>query len=335
MLKNKKPLLANDFLHDERFIGVGAEAGHIRSLLSVPLFLKGRMIGLVACFNKKTDEGFNPGDERLLYIIACQSSQIIENARLHEDEEALRSMQEEFRLASKIQMGLLPKVPPAISGYDIAGCSLPAQVVGGDYFDFITADENRFVVCLGDISGKGLPAAMLMSNLQAIIRAQTLLNTSPEDCLARSNQLLYCNTEPDQFATLFYGILDPKTHRFCCANAGHNRPMIFRPGEQARILDMAGIALGFIEQTHYENQVTDFRPGDWLVIYSDGITEAMNQRGDEFGEKRLEAILRDCSCPTSDTLMKTIIREVKAHAKDCPQSDDMTLVVIRRTIDPS
>jgi len=262
MLKHQKPLLIDDFPNDDRFHTVKDQSFPIRSLLSVPLTSKGRMIGLIAVFNKKTVEGYTSDDQRLLSIIATQSAQVIENARLYEQEQELRNIQHEMQLARDIQINLLPREQPQLSGYDIAGMSFPAKEVGGDYFDFILIDDQKFAVCLGDVSGKGIAAAMLMANLQAIIRGQTLLNLSPKECLRHSNKLLYRSTDRLKFATLFYGILDDQQHELCFANAGHNRPILFKTGKLPAAIETSGIALSFLENVSYGETIVSFNPGD-------------------------------------------------------------------------
>ncbi|MDZ7260816.1 MAG: SpoIIE family protein phosphatase [candidate division KSB1 bacterium] len=331
MLKHQQPVLINDFPNDDRFQGVAEEVFPLRSLLSVPLLAKGCMIGLLTVFNKKEPDGFSSDDQRLLSIIATQSAQVIENARLLEEEQALLQVQEEMRLAHDIQINLLPKEAPQLSGYDIAGLSLPAQVVGGDYFDFIPVEENRWAICLGDVAGKGLPAALIMANLQATIRGQTLLKPPPKDCLQRSNKLLYQSTDPQKYATLFYGILDGQKHQLCYSNAGHNRPLLFREGEEPVSLETAGIALSFMENFSYEEGVISLTPGDLLVIYSDGITEAMNTSDEEFGEEKLAALVKENMGKSANGLIKKVIDAVKQHAGDRPPMDDMTVIVIKRT----
>src|SRR5208283_3423200 len=179
-------LLASDLQSDPRFSGVKTD-GDFRSLLCVPLLVKNRLIGILAVFDKTDGTEFTEDDKRLLSIIAAQSGQILENARLYEQEKSLIIMQEEVNLASKIQFELLPRQAPKIPGYEIAGKSIPAQVVGGDYFDFIPINEQQIALGLGDVSGKGLPASLLMANLQATLRGQTLGMTSAKECIARSN----------------------------------------------------------------------------------------------------------------------------------------------------
>ena len=208
MLKYRSSLIVNDFLTDTRFSTYPDDTFPIKSLMAVPLMAKGTMIGLISVFNKRVDAEFGEEDQRLLSIIATQSAQVIENARLLEEEQALLRMQEELRLAYEIQTNLLPARSPVIPGYEIAGRSIPAKEVGGDYFDFIHIDDHRLAFCLGDVSGKGMPAALLMSNLQATVRAQTTTDTTPGECVTNSNRLLYCSTTPEKFATFFYAILD-------------------------------------------------------------------------------------------------------------------------------
>ena len=199
MLKNKVPLLINDFEKDTRFQTFSEDSQLIHSLLSVPLLSKNRMIGLISVFNKKAELGFNNDDQRLLSIIGSQSAQVIENARLLKEEKKLLKIQQELRLAYDIQTNLLPKESPKIKGYDILGKSIPAKEVGGDYFDFIPIDSNRIAFCLGDISGKGMPAALLMSNLQATVRGQSLANTTAAECVEFCNIMLFNNTHLRNF----------------------------------------------------------------------------------------------------------------------------------------
>ena len=170
MLKNRSPLLVNNFNEDYRFKFSIKEEFPITTLLCVPMLLKNKMVGLLTVFNKHSDSGFTVEDQRLLSIMAAQSAHIIENARLYEKEQVLIKFQEEMRLANDIQVNLLPKSKPQLSNYQIDGKSIPAKDVGGDYFDFIPLLNNDLVFCLGDISGKGIPAAILMANLQASLR---------------------------------------------------------------------------------------------------------------------------------------------------------------------
>ncbi len=330
MLKHQKPLVVNDFANDERFSKIKDTTFNIRSLLSVPLLTKGKMVGVLTLFNKKMEDGFSNQDQRLVSIISSQSAQIIENARLYEEEQEFLQVQKEMEMAYEIQTNLLPQKQPNISNYEIVGRSIPAQVVGGDYYDFIPIDENKLAICLGDVSGKGLPAAMLMANLQATIRGQALVDPSPKTCLKRSNKLLYQSTDPQKFATFFYGVLDQKNHTLCYANAGHNRPLFIKKGKPPQCLETAGLALSIVKETQFEEDCISFDPGDLLFIYSDGITEAMNEQSEEFGEENTSDLICQNQKMKADDLIIKVLSAVEKYAGTRSQTDDMTLVVIKR-----
>jgi sigma-B regulation protein RsbU (phosphoserine phosphatase) len=326
---NKRPLLLNRPREDERFTGVAWDDA-IRSLLCVPLLVKSELIGILAVFNRRGSSGFDEDDQRLLTILAAQSAQIVENARLHEHEEALLRMQEELRLASEIQLGLLPNEAPVVPGYDIAGASVPAEAVGGDYFDFTPLDRGRLAICLGDVSGKGLSAALLMASLQTAIRAQILLDLPPGQCLANSNTLLARSTDPHRFATCFFAVLDPHQHRVLYSSAGHDPPLLLSSAGRAERLETAGLVLGFMEGVEYETADVRMEPGDTLVVYSDGVTEATNDADRQFGEHRLQQTLRIDPRESAEDAVRRVFREVRDHGGSSTQPDDMTLVVVKR-----
>ena len=327
---NKKPLHLNDPRNDERFRGVSWDDS-INSLLCVPLIIKSELKGVLTVYNKKNGSGFTEDDQRLLAIIAAQSGQVVENARLNERERQLLKMQEEIRLASRIQTDLLPKASPNVSGYEIAGKSIPAQVVGGDYFDFIPINDHRLAVCLGDVSGKGLPASLLMANTQATLRGQTLINPSARECIERSNKLLHDSTSPEKFVTVFYGILDFSAHNLSYSNAGQDNPHLFSSTGEPQRLKVGGIPLSMLESFPYEEETIPMHPGDLLVICSDGIAEAMDSNQAQFGEEKLTEILRELRSASPAEVIEQIIRAVRAHAGTAPQADDMTIVAVKRS----
>jgi len=329
MYLNTKPLLVNDPQHDERFRGVHFDAS-VRSILCVPLVVKSALKGVLTAYNKKDQQGFTPGDERLLAIIAAQSAQVVENARLYEEERLYIKMKEELRLASRIQSDLLPKEPPQIPGYDIAATTIPAEQVGGDYYDFICCHQNRLVVCLGDVSGKGLPASLLMANLQATLRGQALLTPIPKECLARANRLLFNSTSPEKFATLFYAVLDLERQSFCYSNAGHERPILVKANGEALRLCTGGLPLGMVDEWVYEDESVDFHSGDLLVVFSDGIGETVDEQGEHFGDERALEVVKANAHFSAGGLMERILDAVRTYSGNSLQSDDRTLVVVKR-----
>lgn len=330
MLKYKEPLLSNDIQNDSRFQVFKDKYESFKSILCVPLKIKGDLIGYLAVFNKKGDKSFTEADQRLLSIIGSQSAQVIENARLYEEEKALISLQEEMRLAKEIQLKLLPDQNPQLDGYRVCATNIPAKAVGGDYYDFIDLPGPRIAFCVGDITGKGMPAAMLMSNLQASLRSQAIQFEECCNCLESVNEALYRSTDPEKFATLFYGILNTEKHRVTYSNGGHNPPLHITSEGEVNELKSTGMLLGVLEQTGYENGSLSLLPGDLLVVYSDGITESMNHEEEAFGEERLIKLLREYHRQSAGELVETILDEIKEHAQDTPQSDDITLMIIQK-----
>jgi phosphoserine phosphatase RsbU/P len=329
MLANKKPILMNKFKQEEKITLPGDSILKIKSILSVPLIIKGNMIGILSLFNKESIDGFTEADQRLLTIIAAQSANVIENSRLFEEEQKLMQIQQEIRVASEIQKNLLPREIPFIEGYDIYAINIPAREVGGDYYDFIKISETKTAIALGDVSGKGLPASMLMANLQATLRGQLLFCNCSKDCIKRANNLLYKSTDVSKFITLFFGIMDTEKNTLTYCNAGHNEPLFLNEDKKIK-LDKGGVLLSCIEDIEYDEEEISFGTGSVLVIFSDGITEAMNIDEEEFGEERLEDILVHNLDKTSKLIAESILDEVHLHVGKNPQSDDITLMIIKR-----
>jgi PAS domain S-box-containing protein len=245
-------------------------------------------------------------------------------------EEARLRASEEARMARHIQMNLLPKSNPDVAGYEIAGKNIPALNVGGDYFDFIWLDEHRLAIAIGDVSGNGLAASLVMANLQATIRSQALIGVDPKECLERANKLLFRSTDARTFVSLFYGTLDVQKHTLCYASAGQDMPILFSAGARPVTLQTRGIVLGVKEDASYEKGEISLSPDDRLLIYTDGICEAMNERMEEFGEERLsEIVQRNDQAPVAE-LVETILAAVNDHVGNAAGSDDMTLILLRR-----
>jgi phosphoserine phosphatase RsbU/P len=324
---NKKPLLINETQNDPRFTGTPWDKA-ITSLLSVPLMVKSKLIGILTVYNKKDGAGFTESDQRLLAIIGAQSAQIIENARLYEEEKELLYMQHELEVAAHIQKVLLPEKIPSLIGYDMAGRNITAQLVGGDYFDFIPLDDHRMAVCIGDVSGKGLSAALLMANFQATLRSQTTIIQSVKDIIERANHLLVNCTDNDRFVTCFFGVLDTISHTLRYCNAGHDPPMLLKD----RILKLRSedLVLGVFDNLRYTECEVTIDPGDVLVLYSDGVTESKSIADEEFGEERLSDCISAHRSRPAQAILDAVIKEVCSFGGNCPQSDDITVMVVKR-----
>lgn len=326
---HKKPLVSNDPHRDDRFKGIGWDP-NIRSVACVPLMIKSELIGILSVFNKRDDEGFTPDNERLLMIIAGQSAQVIENARLYTESLLLARMQDEERHASNIQRMMMPDAPE-VDGYEIAGRSVPARTMGGDYYDFIPAGEGRWAISLGDVSGKGLPAALLMANTHATIRAQTHTGARVDDRIAAANRMLCASTDDEKFVTLFYAELDAVSHRLTYCNAGHEPPFLAVGTGETRQLDPGGVALGVMETIQYERNEIELGAGAVFVIYSDGVTDATNAGNEAFGVARLVATIEASRSGSAVEIVDAIVAAVDAHAGGEPQFDDVTVVVLKRS----
>jgi sigma-B regulation protein RsbU (phosphoserine phosphatase) len=329
MQLNMRPLLVDDPQSDERFKGIVWDE-KVRSLLAVPMMVRGRLIAVLTVFNRKNDARFTEDDQRLLAIIASQSAQVVENARLQEQEQELLRMRHELQLASVIQQNLLPKSPPDIAGYDIAGSTTEAQMVGGDFFDFVRRPDGCWAFSLGDVSGKGLPASLLMSNVQAILRTHSIRNASPDECLSVASRLLFDTTATDKFVTLFYGVLDPERDLLEYANGGHNKPLLVPCDGEIGHLEHRQLMLGLTGEFPFTSDRVVLREGEMLVIFSDGITEAVNEAQEEFGDERVGRIAFEHRSQPAAEIIQQIVEQVREHCGTLPQQDDMTLVVIKR-----
>jgi sigma-B regulation protein RsbU (phosphoserine phosphatase) len=287
------------------------------------------MIGAITVYNKRGGGPFTEEDQRFLPIIAMQSAQLMDNARLIKEN---AGMQEQVRLAYQIQINLLPTAPPEVPGYDIAGTSIPAQTVGGDYYDYIETASGDWAICLGDVSGKGLPASLLMANLQATLRGQTLVESEVRERIERANKLMHRSTDVEKFATLFYGMLKVKAHEFTFVNAGHEPALVFQASGEMKRLESGGLALGIIEDFPYAQETVPLAAGDTMVIYSDGVPDATNISEENFGMERLTSVIEKHKREPASILVDHIVGAVTTHTGEAAQMDDVTVVVVRRLV---
>jgi phosphoserine phosphatase RsbU/P len=330
IFKHKSSLLINNFFDNPFITFSGNEHLSVKTLLCAPMMIKSKLTGFLALFNKLDDSGFTENDRRFLTLCAMQSAQVIENTRLYGIENILKKINEEMVLAKEIQNNLLPKTFPHIEGYRIAGKSIPAREVGGDHFDFVTISEKRTALFLGDITGKGIPAALLMANLQGILRAQSVITDNCAECLNQSNLLLYNNSDSDKFATLFYSILDTSTHTLFYSSAGHENPFLISADKEILRLGTDDIVLGIVPDYRYSEKKLSVMPGDLIIICSDGIKEAENKEEEQFGELRLVETIRKNILLPPEPLIDKIFQAVDKFADHSSISDDKTLVILKR-----
>jgi phosphoserine phosphatase RsbU/P len=296
----------------------------------IPLQIQRQSRGFVVLGEKLNREPFGSTDYEFLSALGSLAIISLENARLFHEAIEKQKMEDELKIAREIQKGLLPGQLPSVPGFEVAAANFSSKQVGGDYYDVIPLDEHRFVVAIGDVSGKGTPAALLMANLQATIRALVPLEPSLKNLTARVNSLMCQNTGGSKFVTFFWGIVDHRSRELVYVNAGHNYPfLLHRDGSMER-LETGGMILGVIEtMLPYEEGRLRFRDGDVLVLFTDGVSEGMNARTEEFGEDRLEESIRGSRDLPADQIIARIEKDVIAHAGGAPQSDDITMMVLR------
>lgn len=332
VLKKKESLLVRDARLDEALAGrMSIVEQQIRSMIAVPLQTETRVIGLIYLDSPFFVREFTAEDLNLLTVMANVAAIRIEHARLNEVEQAERLMAKELQQAGDIQRGLLPETAPIVAGLDLAGYNTPCRGVGGDYYDFIQCVDGRVALLVGDVAGKGMPAALLMSNLQA--RAQVLFD-DPTDLaalVARLNRVLKANCPGNRFVTFFVGVVDPATGEMTYVNAGHNPPLIAHRNGDLERLDTTGTILGILPKAEYEEKTCRLDEGDVVVLFSDGVTEACRPDSDEeFGEQRLAAILAEFKEFPAKVITEAIQQRLHAFTCGAPPADDITVLIARR-----
>lgn len=296
----------------------------------VPMALQGQTRGVVVLGEKLNREPFSAEDFEFLSALGSLAIIALENARLFKEAIEKQRMEDELLIARDIQKGLLPSVLPMIPGMDIAAANYSSKQVGGDYYDVVPLDDDRFIIAIGDVSGKGTPAALLMANIQATIRALVPLHLPLSELTARVNNLMCQNTGGDKFVTFFWGALDHRNHTLRYVNAGHNPPYLLHGDGSMDRLDKGGMILGVMEtMIPYEEGEVRLREGDLLVLFTDGVSEAMNPAAQEYGEQRLEGMLSRAGDRDARSLIESIHRDIQAHAAGAAQSDDITMMIVR------
>ncbi len=333
VLNDRTSLLVRDARLDQAFAErMSIVQQQVRSILAVPLQTESRVIGLIYLDSPHLIHEFSKHDLNLLTVMANVAAIRIEHARLAEVEQTERLLANELEQAAVIQRGLLPTEAPTLAGIDLAGYNSPCRTVGGDYYDFITYEDGRVAILVADVAGKGMPAAMLMSNLQA--RVQVLFEdpSNLAGLITRLNRIIASNCPKNRFISLFVGIYDPATGDMTYCNAGHNPPLLVRCEGRVEELESTGIILGILPKALYEQRICHLNVGDGVVMFSDGVTEACGpDSDDQFGEDRLARILAENGCGTAKEVCDAVQRQLAEWMGSAPPADDITFVVARRT----
>ena len=299
--------------------------------LLIPMVTQSRLVGLLT-MPLRPGQDYEVHELQLLTIVAGQVALQVENSRLYEEEVAKQKLEEEMAMARQIQARLLPGVIPDIVGVDIGAINISSKQVSGDYYDLIERPDGRLAMVIADVSGKGMPASILASNLQAALRAQCDTCSSPGLVLERINRQIHASTDPQHFATLFLAVFDPLQRTLVYSSGGHNPPVLIRAQGACEMLDKGGMPLGAFDFGTYEEGEIQLEEGDLLFLYTDGLTETKGPDGEEdFGEDRLEKLLRS----RLDVDVTDLIDEIKEGLREFSgrreHDDDITMIAMKVT----
>ncbi|MEM9656981.1 MAG: SpoIIE family protein phosphatase [Planctomycetota bacterium] len=332
-MSEKTAILSADAATDSRFnMAQSITDFQIRSLICAPMIdSDGKSVGVIQVDTRDQRSRFTDLDLQVLAGVANQAAIAIDNARMHEDAIKQRALTRDLELAREMQKALLPSEPPYVPGYHFFQYYQSAYQVGGDYYDYVTLPEERFAAVVGDVAGKGVSAAILMAKLSSDVRFWLAREPDTAKALGRINKAFSQHGWDDRFVTMIVAVVDPKQNELTLVNAGHMPPLLRNAeGQVAEVGgDQAGLPLGVIEDYEFEAFRRPLAPGEFLTMFTDGFSEAMNSQGDLFGIERLTELAGDRNVK-SDALGPYILEQVRQFAGDFPQSDDMCLVCFGR-----
>ncbi len=326
VIRTAETVLAPDVRGDPRYVPGRSQT---RSELAVPIVSNAQVIGAL---NLESDQpaAFGEADAELLEFFAAAAAIAIEKALLHRQVVEKQRLESQLRIARQVQAGLLPSAPPELAGYDLAAVNLPTWEIGGDYYDYIPLADGRLGLVVADVSGKGVPAALIMATFRAALRTALRRDGCATGVAEEMNRVLLEVTGAARFVTAVYGILDPASGRFTYVNCGHNPPLLLGADGRREVLDRGGPALGLVLAAGYEVGEVTLLPGELLALYTDGVVEPADAAGQEFGRDRLEARLRDNAGRPAGDLVLSVVDATRTWVERLGYADDFTLVVVQR-----
>lgn len=323
--ESKQAVLVADVSKDPRYVAANPET---RSELAVPLIYKDKVIGVLDL--EHTRRGFFTEEhKRTITTLAAQIAIAIENARLYEHiAQQERRLERDLSLARELQMRLLPQAPPKLGHLDVAAKFVPARAIGGDLYDFIPYSMSRLGLVIGDVSGKGAPAAIYAALVSGILRSHAPIEPGPSEMLSAVNLSLAERRIEAQFVSLIYAVWDDEHRILTVANSGLPRPIYVHAGEN-EVIEATGLPLGLFDEADYDEFEFRMQPGDMFVFFSDGILDARNRAGQLFGRGRVEKIVLDCAAKSADCVVDSLFQAVAEHSAGMETFDDQTVVAIR------
>jgi len=320
-----KPYVSNDVRSDRRYINARSRT---HSEMVAPIISNNEVIGV---FDLESDElnAYSNDDLEVLLLLASQVAIIIEKVMLHEQMIEKQRLETQLEVARQVQLELLPARDPQIDGFDISAYNFPTEEVSGDYYDWVRIYDDQIGIVIADVSGKGVPAALLMAFLRASLRAATHIGYAPHISMSKVNYLLWESIERNQFVTAFYGILDSANRTLAYCNAGHNPPFLMEADGKVHFEERGGVPLGMFRDTRYYEYFETIEPGQMLVLYTDGVTEAMNSAGEEYGKERLVDAARQARDMTAREIIEFIHRDVIEWTEGLGAHDDVTFFIVK------
>ena len=330
VVRERQAILVTDTRLDDLGEQSSITGLHILSLMGVPLLRNGNVFGLLYLDSRTKSPTFNPKNLKILIHLASVAAIKIENRQLVEREADALQLREELRRAADIQRHLLPREEPRIDGYVVTARTLPCMGVGGDWYDWMPAPRNGLHLCLGDIAGKGLSAAMLMSSAHATLRALSQMDYAPDEMMRRLNGLMEARFPYNRFVTLWYSVLDPDAHTLTFVNACQERPLYRKADGMSERLDSCGSPVGMLPETDYLARTISLAPNDLVIVYSDGIVDCRNADDEQFGEDRLLDLVAETADNAPPDIAEAILEAVDLHRGNTPHDDDVTLLLLKR-----
>jgi phosphoserine phosphatase RsbU/P len=326
---------------DAQFLGsaddrlVNAKLHGATSAFLAPLCYAGQNLGVLAISRDGEHDVFGQAHFHTFKALAEQSAFSLWDAILHHEAAEKRQIEKDLAIANDVQRILLPSEEPKIDGFETAGTNLPARYLSGDYFDYIPLDEHRYGVVIADVSGKGVPAALLMAMCRSALRVLAPTADAPSEIMRRLNAQLYPDIKEDMFISMAYAVLDSRDGSVKMVRAGHDAPAVFRAKDGTiEMLKPPGMAVGIDSGRAFNRVTADFsvslEVGDCLVFYTDGVTEALNRAGDEFGLEAMKKAIRASAPEGAAAVVRRVAEDVRAFVGDHPQHDDITLIAIRK-----
>ena len=320
-----EPLISHDVRTDPVYVNARDKT---RSEMVAPIISNDEVIGV---FDLESDElnAYSDDDLDVLNLLASQVAIIIEKVMLHEQMIEKKRLEGQLEVARQVQLELLPPSDPELEGFDISAYNFPTEEVSGDYYDWVRIYDDQIGLVIADVAGKGIPAALLMVFLRASLRSATHVGYATHISMTKVNYLLWESIERNQFITAFYGILDASTRTLSYSNAGHNPPLLVSADGQPSFIERGEQPLGMFRETRYHEYYHSFKPGEILVLYTDGVTEALSPAGEEFGRDRLVVAARDGARLSARELVATMQRSVMEWTDGAGSNDDATFFVIK------